>query len=171
MSLIQRLLSRNSYQTETKNKSQKIISELTPDQFATLLSQIDSVRIQDEPSKAKEYSQQTRQQMLRNYYSSELNYKRRAGSIGEHNDIMMKLIIKYYDGELTAKASEYVIKFSDDSEIWIGNKYYAYGSLYRHKHIYDSSERVSDEVFVEILHLENTLKSPFYAIEKLPRLV
>lgn len=171
MSLIQRLIGRKSYQTETSKQSKKIISELSPDQFATLLSQIDYVRVQDTPSKTKEQRHRTRQEMMRNFFSSELKAKRREGNPGEHNDIMMKLIVKYYSGEITAQASEYVIKFSDDSEIWIGNKYYAYGTLYRHKHIYDSCERVSDEVFVEILYLENTLKSPYFAIENLPRLI
>lgn len=171
MSLIQRLIGRHSNKSDLSKQSQKIIKDLSPDQFAELLSQIDCVRVQDMPSRTKEQNHQTRQQMMKNYYRSELNHKRRAGPAGNHNDIIMSLIVQYYSKEITAQLSSHVITFSNGSEIWVANKYYSYGTLYRHEHIYNSDEYVTDDVFLEVLHLENTLKSPLFAIENLPRLV
>lgn len=75
------------------------------------------------------------------------------------------LIAKYNQGLITAELDsfEYSICFSDGCSVWIGNKYYGYGFLYRYvggKEIPAANRRrCSTKTFRELQKLENKLRA------------
>lgn len=72
------------------------------------------------------------------------------------------LILKYRNGEITAKCSEHTLDFSEGTSIWISNKYYAYGNIHHCKRAgmrFESDmNHLSPYTFMSVVDLEFELK-------------
>lgn len=68
------------------------------------------------------------------------------------------LILKYRNGEVGMDCETHTMKFSDGTELWIANKWYSYGNVYKcHRQgiTFDCSEgRLSPYTFMCIVDLE-----------------
>ena len=71
------------------------------------------------------------------------------------------LILRYRNGELTIKMSDHVMHFSDGTDIWVANKYYSYGNIWRSPqngmNFETSTGRLSLYTFMSIVDLEQEL--------------
>lgn len=75
---------------------------------------------------------------------------------------IQRLILAYEAGEITAELGQHTLDFSNGDELWIANKYFAYGYMYRsehNKHIcyeYDHYT-VSPYTFLRVVDLEERI--------------
>lgn len=79
------------------------------------------------------------------------------------------LILKYRNGEVDMECRQHTMNFTDGTEIWIANKWYSYGNVYRCKRsgiTFDYSDgRLSPYTFMSIVDLEME-KTNFYEWKK-----
>lgn len=78
---------------------------------------------------------------------------------------ILRLILAYDAGELEAKIGHCTLDFANGDELWISNKYYAYGRLYRSEHnkqiCFDSDHyTISPYTFLRVVDLEERLAEP-----------
>lgn len=78
---------------------------------------------------------------------------------------ILRLILAYEAGDLEAKIGHCTLDFANGDELWISNKYYAYGRLYRsvhNRHICFDSDHytISPYTFLRIVDLEERLAEP-----------
>lgn len=78
---------------------------------------------------------------------------------------ILRLILAYESGDLKASIGHCTLNFSNGDEIWIANKYYAYGRLYRSIHnnhvCFDNDYfTISPYTFLRIVDLEERLSEP-----------
>lgn len=76
-----------------------------------------------------------------------------------------RLLLAYERGEVKAEIkTEHTLDFANGDSIWISNKYYGYGHLYRSVHaphcIFDSDFTVTPYTFMRIVDLEERLSDP-----------
>lgn len=73
------------------------------------------------------------------------------------------LMLKQRNGELEATIRTHTLNFSDGTELWIANKYYSYGNIWRCKRpgmaFANSSGRLSPYTFMSIVDLEMELSN------------
>jgi len=78
---------------------------------------------------------------------------------------ILRLILAYEAGDLDAKIGHCTLDFANGDELWISNKYYAYGRLYRsvhNRHICFDSDHytISPYTFLRVVDLEERLAEP-----------
>ncbi|AQW88698.1 putative membrane protein [Erwinia phage pEa_SNUABM_50] len=77
---------------------------------------------------------------------------------------IMRLILAYERGDLTATVDEYNINFSNGDKVWIANKYHGYGRLYKSDHnphcVFDNNFIVSPYTFMRIVDIEEKIAEP-----------
>lgn len=95
-------------------------------------------------------------------YKSDMAEKR----IVERSDrYVMRMILAAEAGDMDVKLSGLTMDFSNGDQVWIGNKYYSYGNLYRsednpHCVFSISNGTLSLYTFMRLVHLEETFFDP-----------
>lgn len=95
-------------------------------------------------------------------YKSDMAEKR----IVERSDrYVMRMILAAEAGDMEVKLSGLTMDFSNGDQVWIGNKYYSYGNLYRsednpHCVFSISNGTLSLYTFMRLVHLEETFFDP-----------
>lgn len=95
-------------------------------------------------------------------YKEKLSHKR---IIGRADRYVMRMIIATENGDLDVELSTATMNFSNGDEVWIANKYYSYGNLYRSKDNPHCVFEISDATlslytFMRLVHLEETISDP-----------
>ncbi len=74
-----------------------------------------------------------------------------------------RLILETESGNITAKCDGYTLDFSNGDQIWIANKYYAYGQFHaskQHPELEFNRVVLSDYTFLKLVHLEHIRRRP-----------
>jgi hypothetical protein len=78
---------------------------------------------------------------------------------------ILRLILAYDSGDLTAEIGTHTLNFANGDKIWISNKYYGYGNLHSSEHnphvCFDTTHNtVSLYTFLRIVDLEERIAEP-----------
>lgn len=112
-------------------------------------------------------TQEEHEKILAKKFSTQLkDYEEHVRTVNPRMDrYVLRLLIEQQNGNIkVTDHSEYTITFSSGDDIWVANKYYAYGRLYRSKNapglVMGSDFSVSRYTFLRVLELEEQLSDP-----------
>lgn len=112
-------------------------------------------------------TQEEHEKILAKKFAVQLkDYEEHKRTVNDRMDrYVLRLLIEQQNGNVkVTNHSEYTISFSSGDDIWVANKYYAYGRLYRSKNVpglvMGSDFSVSRYTFLRVLELEEQLTDP-----------